>query len=78
MVLNERNRNFLLKMVQNGLDEHPDAKILERKGGENISLRYVDRASVVLEYGDIVHRPIMDGDICLFNRQPLLVGPAFG
>ena len=72
MVVNDMNRDYLMKLVQNGPDEYPGAKILERKNGENISLRYVDRASVQLENGDIVHRHMMDGDIVLFNRQPSL------
>jgi DNA-directed RNA polymerase II subunit RPB1 len=72
MTVNDRNRDFLLKLIQNGPDVHPGAKILERKNGEHISLRYVDRNSIRLENGDIVHRHMMDGDAILFNRQPSL------
>ena len=72
VVVNDRNRDFLLKLIQNGPDVHPGAKILERKNGENISLRYVDRNSIRLENGDIVHRHMMDDDAVLFNRQPSL------
>ena len=64
------NRQFLLKLVQNGPDVHPGAKVLERINGDNISLRYIDRGSIRLEIGDIVHRHMMDGDAVLFNRQP--------
>ena len=70
--VNNRNREFLLKLVQNGPDKFPGAKILERKNGDNISLRYVDRGSIKLEIGDTVHRHMMDGDAVLFNRQPTL------
>ena len=56
----------------NGPDEYPGAKILEKRNGENISLRYVDRESLRLEIGDTVHRHMMDGDGILFNRQPTL------
>jgi DNA-directed RNA polymerase II subunit RPB1 len=70
--VNERNSDFLLKLVQNGPDVHPGARILQRKNGEQISLRYVDRRSVRLEIGDTVHRHMMDGDAVLFNRQPSL------
>jgi DNA-directed RNA polymerase II subunit RPB1 len=70
--VNKRNRQFLQKLVQNGPDEYPGAKILEKKNGDNISLRYVDRNSIKLEMGDIVHRHMMDGDAILFNRQPTL------
>jgi DNA-directed RNA polymerase beta' subunit len=73
IVVNARNHDFLMKLIQNGPDVYPGAKILERRnGGDNISLRYVDRESIVLEHGDIVHRHMMDGDMILFNRQPSL------
>jgi DNA-directed RNA polymerase II subunit RPB1 len=72
VVVNDKNRSFLLKLVHNGPDVHPGAKILERKNGENISLRYIDRQSINLENGDIVHRHMMNGDGILFNRQPTL------
>ena len=72
VTVNDRNRDFLMKLVQNGPETYPGAKILERKNGENISLRYVDRLSIRLENGDIVHRHMMDGDAVLFNRQPSL------
>ena len=72
VVVNKSNRDFLLKMVKNGPDVHPGAKILERKNGDQISLRYMDRNSVVLEDGDTVHRHMMDGDYIIFNRQPTL------
>jgi DNA-directed RNA polymerase II subunit RPB1 len=70
--VNKTNMNFLLKLVRNGPDIHPGAKILERKTGENISLRYIDRESIKLNEGDRVHRHMMDGDAILFNRQPTL------
>lgn len=70
--VNDMNKNFLLKLVRNGPDEYPGAKILEKKNGENISLRYADRENIRIENGDIVHRHIMDGDGVLFNRQPTL------
>jgi DNA-directed RNA polymerase II subunit RPB1 len=72
MTVNDRNRDYLLKLVQNGPDKYPGAKILERKNGEHISLRYVDRLSIRLENGDVVHRHMLDGDAVLFNRQPSL------
>ena len=72
VMVNDRNRNFLLQLVLTGPDEWPGAKILERKNGVNVSLRYVDRTNISLENGDIVHRHMMDGDVVLFNRQPSL------
>jgi len=70
--VNSRNKNFLKKLVSNGPDIYPGAKILQRKSGESISLRYVDRDSLEINEGDIVHRHLMDGDPVLFNRQPSL------
>lgn len=72
VTVNDRNRDFLMKLIENGPDIYPGAKILERKNGEHISLRYVDRGSIRLENGDTVHRHMMDGDAVLFNRQPSL------
>jgi len=72
VVVNDVNRAFLTKLVQNGPDIWPGAKILEKKNGDSITLRYVDKKSIVLENGDTVHRHMMDGDPILFNRQPTL------
>jgi DNA-directed RNA polymerase II subunit RPB1 len=70
--VNRVNKAFLTKLVQNGPDVWPGAKILEKKNGESITLKYLDRKSIVLEEGDTVHRHMMDGDAILFNRQPTL------
>jgi DNA-directed RNA polymerase II subunit RPB1 len=70
--VNDTNRKYLMKLIKNGPDNYPGAKILERENGENISLRYVDRDSIQLNNGDVVHRHMMDGDYVLFNRQPTL------
>ena len=72
ITVNERNRDYLMKLIQNGPDKYPGAKILEKQNGESITLRYVDKASIRLNDGDIVHRHMMDGDAVLFNRQPSL------
>ena len=72
VVVNDRNKKFLTKLVRNGPDIWPGAKILEKKCKESITLRYMDRTSIVLENGDIVHRHMMCGDAILFNRQPTL------
>jgi len=72
ITVNERNRNFLQKLVQNGPDVYPGAKILDKKNGDSITLKYVDRNSIKLQIGDVVHRHMMDGDGVLFNRQPTL------
>jgi DNA-directed RNA polymerase II subunit RPB1 len=70
--VNARNRDYLTKLVQNGPELYPGAKTVERRNGEMINLRSVDRESIVLEHGDTVHRHMMDGDAVLFNRQPSL------
>jgi DNA-directed RNA polymerase II subunit RPB1 len=72
VTVNKRNRDYLTQLVRNGPDEYPGAKILEKKHGESISLKYTDRTAIVLEEGDIIHRHLIDGDPILFNRQPTL------
>ena len=72
VIVNSRNKNALLKLVENGSENWPGAKILDKKNGESISLRYADKSQIRLEEGDVVHRHMMDGDAVLFNRQPTL------
>jgi len=73
VTVNKLNKAFLTTLVRNGPDNWPGAKILEKPGGESITLRYyMDRESITLNDGDIVHRHMMDGDPVLFNRQPTL------
>ena len=72
VVVNRRNKQFLTKLVQNGPGEYPGAKILVKKNGTKIYLDNVDKESIELESGDIVHRHMLDGDAVLFNRQPTL------
>jgi DNA-directed RNA polymerase II subunit RPB1 len=76
VVVNDRNRDFLMKLVKNGPENYPGAKILETKDGVSMSLRVKDCNSITLENGDIVHRHMLDGDMCLFNRQPSLHRPS--
>jgi len=70
--VNYKNKNYLTKLVRNGPDNYPGANIIQKKNGDSISLRYVDRKSIVVESGDIVSRHMLDGDPILFNRQPTL------
>jgi len=72
VVVNRLNIDFLTQLVRNGPDEYPGAKTVEKYYKEVIPLRYVDRETVRLEIGDIVHRHMLDGDAVLFNRQPTL------
>jgi DNA-directed RNA polymerase II subunit RPB1 len=71
VTVNDNNKEFLRKLIMNGPDKWPGAKILEKKNRQ-ITLRYADKSIINLENGDIVHRHIMDGDPVLFNRQPTL------
>jgi DNA-directed RNA polymerase II subunit RPB1 len=72
MCVNDRNKAFLTKLVLNGPTTYPGANVLDRKSGESVSLKYVDRNTLTLNNGDIVHRHMLDGDPVLFNRQPTL------
>merc|ERR1711871_904247 len=71
------NIDRLKKLVKNGRDIYPGANFVFRQsslgGGHSyiIDLKYRKRA-VDLNYGDIVERHIVDGDMVLFNRQPTL------
>ena len=74
------NMNTMYKYVRNGPFVHPGARQITkmnfdengRPHPESISLKYVDRSSIVLEEGDLVERHLVDGDVALFNRQPTL------
>lgn len=70
--VNDRNRKMLSKLVENGPNIYPGAKLLVRKTKETIYLENIDRNSIKLNNGDIVHRHMLDGDPILFNRQPTL------
>ena len=72
VIVNQYNKVYLKKLVENGPDVYPGAKILQRKTGQQISLRYINKDNLQLNIGDIVHRHMIDGDNVLFNRQPTL------
>ena len=72
-IVNKYNIHKLTKCVRNGPLIYPGAKSYKKKSDSTtISLQYVDRNSIVLEYGDIVSRHLQDDDNVLFNRQPSL------
>jgi DNA-directed RNA polymerase subunit A' len=78
-IVTKYNINKLKKMVLNGPSVYPGAKTVSKNNStdamqRNFSLKHVDvhQISENLELGDVVHRHLMDGDICLFNRQPTL------
>jgi DNA-directed RNA polymerase beta' subunit len=70
--VHKRNIQYLTTLMKNGADKYPGAKVLQRQSGEQISLKYVDKNSISLRVGDILHRHMLDGDVVLFNRQPTL------
>jgi DNA-directed RNA polymerase II subunit RPB1 len=73
IMVNKINKAYLTKLVRNGPDMCPGAKMLTKRNGETITLKYyLDRNSIVLEEGDMVHRNMMNGDPIIFNRQPTL------
>ena len=72
-IVNKYSIHRLTKCIRNGPFIYPGAKSYKRlSDGVTISLQYVDRDSIVLEYGDIVSRHLLDDDNVLFNRQPSL------
>ena len=74
------NIKKMKNMIRNGPKVYPGAKTVTKCSTENgimqknISLKHVDVQQIAdnLEVGDIVNRHLLDGDICLFNRQPTL------
>lgn len=77
ITVNQYNIEYLTQLVRNGPDVYPGAKTYERVNKNTmeyvtVDLRHIDRKSIVLEYGMIVNRHIIDGDYVLFNRQPTL------
>ena len=76
-IVHKYNIEKLRKTVLNGPTNYPGAKTITKgKYGNqrNISLKHIDvvKAANELEIGDTVHRHLIDGDPCLFNRQPTL------
>lgn len=71
-IVNDFNRDKLMKLIINGPDMYPGAKFI-RKGKWTKSLKNMpNRDKIILETGDIIDRYLMDGDYVLFNRQPSL------
>ena len=71
-IVNKFNMEKLLTIVRNG-DKWPGCKsIVKTKEDNRITIGDNNKDTIELEYGDIVHRHLMDGDWVLFNRQPSL------
>jgi DNA-directed RNA polymerase II subunit RPB1 len=67
------NIEKMRKLVLNGPDKYPGAKFVYKNDDQRtIRLKDIDRSTIDLQYGDIVNRHVLDGDLVLFNRQPSL------
>ena len=72
-VVTRFNRVILTRYARNGPDNYPGAKTIKVKStGKMISLKHINRNTLVLNEGDIIDRHLIDGDVVLFNRQPSL------
>jgi DNA-directed RNA polymerase II subunit RPB1 len=72
-IVTRYNKEYMTKLIKNGPDKYPGAKSYKREiDKEVISLKHIDRDTIVLEEGDIINRHLINGDIVLFNRQPSL------
>lgn len=72
--VNQYNIDALTTLVQRGPNVYPGAKSIKKPGQSyTIELDCIkDRDTIKLEYGTMVNRHMIDGDIVLFNRQPSL------
>lgn len=73
------NIDKMYQLVRNGPHKYPGAKAVKFNSGHcpgqdscTHRLEVIDTMKVVLNYGDVVHRHILNGDYGLFNRQPSL------
>ena len=74
-IVNEYNIEEMRKLILNGSNKWPGAKYVKKINDLGpINLKYADlnKISNELNYGDVVHRHLRDGDYILFNRQPSL------
>ena len=74
-VVNKYNIEKLKKLVLNGCDKWPGAKLIKKNEKTvtiNLKNANLEKMAAELENGDIVHRHLSDGDYILFNRQPSL------
>lgn len=78
-VVTKENIKYLSQLVKNGRRNYPGANFVIKnyvdKDGVEVkhifNLRYVDKP-IHLEYGNIVKRHLINGDMAIFNRQPSL------
>jgi len=72
--VNEKNIEFLKKIIMNGSETWPGANYIIRPDGRRKKVTTTNKEELVKEIapGYIVERHIIDGDVALFNRQPSL------
>ena len=74
-IVNQYNIEEMKKLIQNGPDVWPGAKLVKKNNDTvTINLKNANIEKIIddLKYGDVVHRHLRDGDYILFNRQPSL------
>jgi len=72
--VNEKNLDFLKKIIMNGSEVWPGANYVIRPDGRRKKVTMMNKEELVKEIvpGYIIERHLIDGDIALFNRQPSL------
>jgi DNA-directed RNA polymerase II subunit RPB1 len=65
------NIDICREYVKNGPDAYPGAKSV-KQNGRVTSLKYGNKDDIKLNYGDVINRHLINGDVVLFNRQPSL------
>ena len=72
-IVNKYNINNLYKLVRNGSKVYPGSNsYTNTEEGVTKTFDHIDTSKIVLKYGDIVNRHLINEDIVLFNRQPSL------
>ena len=68
------NIDYLKKFVENGPDKYPGANYIIRPDGKKKKITDETKEASIEEIqpGYAVERHMMDGDVCIFNRQPSL------
>ena len=71
------NIDRLTEMIKNGKNKYPGANYVISKSLTDPSKSYMiklayRKENIILKFGDIVERHLMDGDPIIFNRQPTL------
>jgi DNA-directed RNA polymerase II subunit RPB1 len=67
------NIERLTRAVQNGRNIYPGANyVYQKRNGKIKAINLRSGRSITLEFGDIVERHLVNGDLVLFNRQPTL------